>query len=171
MTNEQLRQQRARTAARYGLLWSEVRRLGFCHWLARVIRGAELLASSESMTRRGARKNARRLRAAVQALDDRREQLEATGEAREGEVLVEGSFFKREDLPTILGNYMRAAADYGREAKRLSQEKQELVTALRLTHEYVGLDTLPAAPGWAWYDALSQHAPDYVASLPREQRT
>lgn len=74
MTNEQLRQQRARTAARYGLLWSEVRRIGPCHWTARVSRGAELLASAESLTRRGARKNARRLRLAIQALDDSRKQ-------------------------------------------------------------------------------------------------
>lgn len=167
-----LREHRARTAARYGLLWSEVRRLGVCHWTARVSRGAELLASAESLTRRGARKNARRLRLAIQALDDGREQQEQenTGE-REGEVLVEGSFFKREDLPTVLGNVMRRADEYGREAKRLHQEKQELVRALRLTHEYVGLDTLPAVPGWDWYDALSRHAPEYVASLPREQQT
>lgn len=33
------------------------------------------------------------------------------------EVLVEGSYFKRDDLPTILGNYMRAAEGYARDAK------------------------------------------------------
>jgi hypothetical protein len=37
-----------------------------------------------------------------------------------GEVLVEDSWFKVEDLPDILRNFMRAAADHGREAKELT---------------------------------------------------
>jgi hypothetical protein len=43
-----------------------------------------------------------------------------------GEVLVEDSWFKVEDLPEILGNFMRASAEHGREAKRHAMEVQRL---------------------------------------------
>jgi hypothetical protein len=33
--------------------------------------------------------------------------------------------------------------------------------ALRLTVEYVGLDTLHPGPGWSWFDVLSQR-PEYA---------
>jgi hypothetical protein len=32
----------------------------------------------------------------------------------------------------------------------------ELVEAIRLTREYVGEESLPAVPGWSWFDA-TQH--------------
>lgn len=45
------------------------------------------------------------------------------------EVLVEGSWFKREDLPTILGNFMRTADERGREIKELLMTMTELKPA------------------------------------------
>ena len=36
-----------------------------------------------------------------------------------------------------------------------------VLEALRLTVEYVGLDTLRPSPGWSWYDVLSQR-PEYA---------
>ena len=36
----------------------------------------------------------------------------------------------------------------------------ELTEAIRLTVEYVGMDTLPPIEGWSWYDALVKYAPD-----------
>jgi hypothetical protein len=44
----------------------------------------------------------------------------------EPEVLVEGTWFKVADLPEILGNFMRAAAEHGREAKHLASELAEI---------------------------------------------
>lgn len=37
---------------------------------------------------------------------------------------------------------------------------RELVTAICHTVDYVGNDTLPAKPGWSWYDALVKYAPE-----------
>ena len=37
----------------------------------------------------------------------------------------------------------------------------ELAQALVNTVEYVGKDTLPALPGWSWYDALKKVSPDH----------
>lgn len=42
---------------------------------------------------------------------------------------------------------------------------RDLAHALRLTREYVGPDVLPALPGWSWYDALGNHAPDVLAAI------
>ena len=36
----------------------------------------------------------------------------------------------------------------------------DLVEALRLTVEYVGLEVLPPLAGWSWFDALQRHAPE-----------
>jgi len=47
-----------------------------------------------------------------------------------GEVLVEDSWFKVDDLPDILGNFMRASAEHGREAKRYAMEIARLRAAL-----------------------------------------
>ncbi|MCX4786501.1 hypothetical protein OG369_09985 [Streptomyces sp. NBC_01221] len=41
----------------------------------------------------------------------------------------------------------------------------ELAHALRLTHEYVGGDLLPAVEGWSWYDALRRHAPEVARQV------
>lgn len=43
----------------------------------------------------------------------------------------------------------------------------DLAEALRLTQEYVGSEVLPAAPGWSWYDALIQHAPEQLHGRAR----
>jgi len=40
----------------------------------------------------------------------------------EEEVLVEGSFFKRSELPVILGNFMRLADQYARDTKAAPQK-------------------------------------------------
>ena len=50
------------------------------------------------------------------------------------EVLVEGSYFPRADLPRVLGNFMRASADYAREAKeghRRAEAAEAETAALR----------------------------------------
>lgn len=41
----------------------------------------------------------------------------------------------------------------------------DLAEAIRLTVEYVGTDTLPALPGWAWFDALSRYRPDLADAV------
>jgi hypothetical protein len=41
----------------------------------------------------------------------------------------------------------------------------DLADAIRLTVEYLGLDVLPAQPGWSWYDALAKHAPELLNSM------
>jgi hypothetical protein len=40
--------------------------------------------------------------------------------------------------------------------------------ALRLTREYVGEDTLPAIPGWSWFDAMQAIDEELVATPARE---
>ncbi|MFF2631985.1 histone-like nucleoid-structuring protein Lsr2 [Microbacterium sp. NPDC058021] len=45
------------------------------------------------------------------------------------EVLVEGSWFKRAELPTILGNYMRTAEDFARQVKDITIAGAELAPA------------------------------------------
>lgn len=42
------------------------------------------------------------------------------------EVEVEGSIFRREDLPEVLGNFMRSSDEYAREAKELMVTLTEL---------------------------------------------
>lgn len=44
--------------------------------------------------------------------------LRMAAKRAENEVVVEGSYFQRDDLPRILGNYMRAAGGYARDAKQ-----------------------------------------------------
>lgn len=46
---------------------------------------------------------------------------------------------------------------------------QQLAEALRLTVEYVGTATLPALPGWSWYDALTAHYPAMAEELSKPQ--
>jgi hypothetical protein len=54
-------------------------------------------------------------------------------------------------------------------AIRVIQSQQaaiaDLADAIRLTVEYLGLDVLPAQPGWSWYDALAKHAPELLDSM------
>lgn len=47
-------------------------------------------------------------------------------EADRAEVLVEGSWFKVDDLPEILGNFMRSSDEHAREAKALSMKLAEV---------------------------------------------
>jgi hypothetical protein len=65
------------------------------------------------------------------------------------------------DLPP----YSQDRADLLAEHDQLRADVAELVTALRLTHEYIGASLLPPVAGWAWYDALSKRCPEYIASI------
>lgn len=51
----------------------------------------------------------------------------------------------------------------------IAERERLLVEAIRLTVEYVGLDTLPAVVGWSWYDALMEVAPEVVRSMTDER--
>lgn len=42
----------------------------------------------------------------------------------------------------------------------------ELSLALKLTQEYVGDNLLPRLPGWSWFDALTEHAPEMLEQSP-----
>lgn len=59
----------------------------------------------------------------------------------------------------------RAVADAVLQRMQLSIA--ELTEAIRLTVEYVGLETLPPIEGWSWYDALVKYSPN-VAERFRE---
>jgi len=54
-------------------------------------------------------------------------------------------------------------------AIRVIQSQQrataDLADAIRLTVEYLGLDILPAQPGWSWYDALAKHNPALLQQM------
>ena len=54
-------------------------------------------------------------------------------------------------------------------AIRVIQSQQrataDLADAIRLTVEYLGLDILPAQPGWSWYDALTKHNPALLRQI------
>lgn len=39
----------------------------------------------------------------------------------------------------------------------------ELCLALLHTRDYVGANSLPAVPGWSWYDAIKKYRPDLLA--------
>lgn len=47
----------------------------------------------------------------------------------------------------------------------------DLVEALRLTVEYIGLTALPPIEGWSWYDALRKHRPEVAEALARQHAT
>jgi len=66
----------------------------------------------------------------------------------------------------------RAAAERWRDkwhatlsAERHATAIEDLTEAIRLTVEYIGIDTLPAIEGWSWYDALLKYAPEKAAVL------
>lgn len=44
---------------------------------------------------------------------------------------------------------------------------EDLAQAIRLTVEYVGNDTLPALPGWSWFDVLKRYRPDLAEEFQR----
>lgn len=60
-------------------------------------------------------------------------------------------------------------------AIRLLNEQRDaihhLTEAIRFTVEYVGLDLLPPLPGWSWYDALVEHAPDVAHRFLEERES
>jgi hypothetical protein len=45
-----------------------------------------------------------------------------------------------------------------------------LTEAIRLTVEYVGLETLPPVPGWSWFDALTRYDPHTAQSFLEQWR-
>jgi hypothetical protein len=53
-------------------------------------------------------------------------EIERTRRPDNDEVLVEGSYFARSDLPRALGNYMRTADDYGRRLKEAHAKLEDL---------------------------------------------
>lgn len=59
----------------------------------------------------------------------------------------------------------RGLTETARELDAAHSRNGDLVEALRLTVEYVGLDVLPPREGWSWFDALSKHAPSRAAQL------
>lgn len=83
-----------------------------------------------------------------------------------------------EALQIIKRRHEERAAEYEQAAIATTEASQsaemdataELVEALRLTVEYVGTETLPAKPGWSWYDALVRHAPDVAERLANPPR-
>lgn len=44
----------------------------------------------------------------------------------------------------------------------LERDKVELITAIRLTQEFV---MLPAVDGWSWYDTLKRHDPQLLDAM------
>lgn len=61
--------------------------------------------------------------------------------------------------------FSKASSRLAAALDRTIAEREELVEALRLTHEYVGWQMLPPVEGWSWYDALRKHHPTYVARV------
>jgi hypothetical protein len=57
------------------------------------------------------------------------------------------------------------AAPHQREDERLAPLREavaELAQALLDTHERLGKTVMPDREGWAWYDALKKHAPEFL---------
>lgn len=65
--------------------------------------------------------------------------IAAGWEHPDDEVLVEGSWFARPDLPVILGNFMRRCDEYGREAKALAATVQRVRELHRPWYEIDGV--------------------------------
>lgn len=64
------------------------------------------------------------------------------------------------DLEATLDDQAQRLAEARNTAERLRRERNTVVQALVHTVEYVGLQTLAPIPGWSWYDALVQTAPE-----------
>jgi hypothetical protein len=77
----------------------------------------EFLFSHEEKVMFATRKKLRRQIAELEA---------ALVELKPAEVLVEGSFFPVDELPTILGNFMRSSAQYARDAKSEYLRSEEI---------------------------------------------
>lgn len=78
---------------------------------------------------------------------------------------------EREHLGWVLMRAEQAASLHsdGDAVASMIKTTRELIEALRLTAEYVGLDVLRPDPGWDWYDALSKHMPEFdkwLAKMP-----
>ena len=80
----------------------------------------------------------------------------------------------RETVRTGLRNVLKALAklDTGNEQTRKEFTRdaivEELTEAIRLSVEYVGVETLPPVKGWSWYDAMVKYAPDTAERFCRD---
>lgn len=72
-------------------------------------------------------------------------------------------------LSGIIGLLLVLARTTNQEVRR-RQEVRELTEAIRLTVEYVGLETLPPRPGWSWFEALQRYAPEDARRFELESR-
>lgn len=60
----------------------------------------------------------------------------------------------------LASDLIRCREENGRLTVRIAELEVRadlLAEALRLTQEYVGDETLPALPGWSWFDALEHY--------------
>lgn len=65
------------------------------------------------------------------------------------EVLVEGSYFQRADLPRILRNYMRSSAEHAREAKAEFIKRQSSEAALARVRDVALIEDALASVDWS----------------------
>lgn len=77
-------------------------------------------------------------------------------------VLVEGSWFDREALPTILGNYIRSSEAYARDAKNAHTKISDVVNYIETDP---GIDMSEAMPGRIILDMLVHDVSAYVANV------
>lgn len=86
--------------------------------------------------------------------------------------LIKGLTRQINDLRSTVNSYRVEKARAESAARRAADPAaaaQHLAEALRLTVEYVGTATLPALPGWSWYDALAEHYPSMAEELSKPQ--
>ena len=70
-------------------------------------------------------------------------------------MLVEGSWFKRTDLPEVLGNFMRSSAEHAREAKDLLVALTELRPVREADTIALAARTLPETEEWEYMTVIS----------------
>lgn len=86
----------------------------------------------------------------------------------------QASDLTRENIREGLRSVLQALAKldtYSAEARReftLDAVVEEFTEAIRLSVEYVGVETLPPVRGWSWYDAMRKYAPDKARRLVEE---
>lgn len=104
-------------------------------------------------------------------------------ELQPAEVLVEGSYFTHSDLPKALGNFMRASAEWAREAKSAWAERDRLAGVIErvgelcdraLAIKVLGSDdgqvAMAALAATIKREALDDAAPEPVAPHPDDER-
>jgi hypothetical protein len=77
-------------------------------------------------------------------------------------VLTTKAYQNAPDSWMIAEELLKFVRKYSDTATDLSETAADLADAIRLTVEYIGNDTLPALPGWSWFDALNRYNPDMV---------